>query len=98
MWMMAYEQVKGNFQSRFNTEMVTKSEELDKANYDAKSEVSELKKQFTDLLTSLKDEQVTVIRKQEEHIAELNIPNGDEISKMDWSDINALVEKLEGQL
>ena len=33
-----------------------------------------------------------------EHIAELNIPNGDEISKMDWSDINALVEKLEGQL
>tara|TARA_R110000824_G_scaffold107187_2_gene253198 strand:- start:2536 stop:3804 length:1269 start_codon:yes stop_codon:yes gene_type:complete len=95
---MAYEQVKGNFQSRFNTEMVTKSEELDKANYDAKSEVSELKKQFTDLLTSLKDEQVTVIRKQEEHIAELNIPNGDEISKMDWSDINALVEKLEGQL
>ena len=78
--------------------MVSKTEEIEKSNYDAKSEVAELKKQFSDLLTSLKDEQETVIRKQEEAVAELNLPNGEEISKMDWSDINALVEKLEGKL
>jgi len=95
---MAFDSVKNGFQDRFDAEMVAKSEEIDKSNYDAKSEVAELKKQFSDLLTSLKDEQKTVIRKQEEAVAELNLPNGEEISKMDWSDINALVEKLEGQL
>jgi len=95
---MAFDSVKNGFQDRFNAEMVAKTEEIEKSNYDAKSEVAELKKQFSDLLTSLKDEQETVIRKQEEAVAELNLPNGEEISKMDWSDINALVEKLEGQL
>jgi len=95
---MAFDSVKNGFQDRFNAEMVAKTEEIEKSHYDAKSEVAELKKQFSDLLTSLKDEQETVIRKQEEAVAELNLPNGEEISKMDWSDINALVEKLEGQL
>ena len=95
---MAFEKVKSGFQARFDAEMVAKTEEIEKANYDAKAEVAELRKQFTDLLTNLKAEEETVIRKQEEAVAELNIPNGDEIAKMDWSDINALVERLEGQL
>ena len=95
---MAFEKVKDGFQSRFDSEMVAKTEEIAKANYDAKAEVSELRKQFSDLLTSLQAEEKAVIRKQEEAVAELNIPNGDEIAKMDWSDINALVERLEGQL
>ena len=95
---MAYEKVKGNFQSRFDSEIVSKTEEIEKANYDAKAEVAELRKQFTDLLENLKTEEETVIRKQEEVVAELNIPNSDEIAKMDWSDINALMERLEGQI
>ena len=95
---MAFNKVKSGFQARFDAEMVAKTEEIEKANYDAKAEVAELRKQFTDLLTNLKAEEETVIRKQEEAVAELNIPNGDEIAKMDWSDINALVERLEGQL
>ena len=95
---MAFDKVKEGFQARFNAEMVAKTEEIEKANYDAKAEVSELRKQFADLLNNLKAEEETVIRKQEEAVAELNIPNGDEIAKMDWSDINALVERLEGQL
>ena len=95
---MAFDKVKEGFQARFNSEMVAKTEEIEKANYDAKAEVAELRKQFTDLLNNLKAEEETVIRKQEEAVAELNIPNGDEIAKMDWSDINALVERLEGQL
>lgn len=95
---MAFNKVKAGFQARFDAEMVSKTEEIEKANYDAKAEVAELRKQFTDLLTNLKAEEQSVIRKQEEAVAELNIPNGDEIAKMDWSDINALVERLEGQL
>lgn len=95
---MALDKVKSGFQARFDAEMVAKTEEIEKANYDAKAEVAELRKQFTDLLSSLKSEEEAVIRKQEEAVAELNIPTNDEISKMDWSDINALVERLEGQL
>tara|TARA_R100000700_G_scaffold25788_1_gene32594 strand:+ start:2922 stop:4544 length:1623 start_codon:yes stop_codon:yes gene_type:complete len=94
----AYEAVKNQFQTRFDAEMVAKTEEIEKANYDAKAEVAELKEQFSSLLKSLKEEKETVIRKQEEVVAELNIPSGDEIAKMDWSDINALVERLEGQI
>jgi len=94
----AYASVKNNFQARFDAEMLAKAEEIEKANYDAKTEVAELKEQFSSLLKSLKEEKETVIRKQEEVVAELNIPSGDEIAKMDWSDINALVERLEGQI
>ena len=94
----AYESVKNNFQTRFDSEMVAKTEEIAKSNYDAQAEVSELKEQFSSLLKSLTEEKQTVIRKQEEVVAELNIPSSDEIAKMDWSDINALVERLEGQI
>ena len=94
----AYESVKNNFQARFDAEMLAKTEEIEKANYDAKAEVAELKEQFSSLLKSLTQEKETVIRKQEEVVAELNIPSSDEIAKMDWSDINALVERLEGQI
>ena len=94
----AYESVKNNFQARFDAEMLAKTEEIEKANYDAKAEVAELKEQFSSLLKSLTEEKETVIRKQEEAVAELDIPSGDEIAKMDWSDINALVERLEGQI
>jgi HK97 family phage prohead protease len=95
---MAYDKVKDGFQARFDAEMVSKTEEIEKANYDAKAEVAELRKQFTDLLDSMKVEEEAVIRKQEEAVAELDIPTNDEIAKMDWSDINALVERLEGQI
>ena len=94
----AYESVKNNFQARFDAEMVAKREEIAKSNYDAKAEVAELKEQFSSLLKSITQEKETVIRKQEEVVAELNIPSSDEIAKMDWSDINALVERLEGQI
>jgi hypothetical protein len=93
---LAYDKIKGNFQSRFDTEMVSKTGEIERSNYDAKLEVDTLKKQFTDLLDSLKQEENTIIQKQEEVIAELNIPNGEEIAKMDWNDINALIERFEG--
>ena len=94
----SYDAIKDKFQTRFDSEMVAKTEEIEKANYDAKSEVAELKKQFSDLLSSLDENKESVIRKQEEAVAELNLPTGDEIAKMDWNDINALVERLEAEL
>ena len=94
----AYDAIKEKFQTRFDAEMVAKTEEIEKANYDAKSEVAELKKQFSDLLSSLEENKESVIRKQEEAVAELDLPTGDEIAKMDWNDINALVERLEAEL
>tara|TARA_R100001594_G_scaffold150008_1_gene209603 strand:- start:35 stop:1333 length:1299 start_codon:yes stop_codon:yes gene_type:complete len=94
----AYDAIKDKFQTRFDSEMVAKTEEIEKANYDAKSEVAELKKQFSDLLSSLEENKESVIRKQEEAVAELDLPTGDEIAKMDWNDINALVERLEAEL
>ena len=78
--------------------MVAKASEIEKSNYDAQAEVRELKEQFSSLLKSLTEEKETVIRKHEEAVAELDIPSGDVIAKMDWSDINALVERLEGQI
>ena len=64
----AYESVKDNFQTRFDAEMVTKTEEIEKANYDAKSEVADLKKQFSDLLSSLEENKNDIIRKQDEAV------------------------------
>ena len=92
---MAYETVKGKFQKRFDTEMVSKEAEIVKAGYDAQSEVSQLKQQFSDLLKSLTNEKTTVIRKQEEAIEALNIPSSDTIAKMEWSEINQLINRLE---
>tara|TARA_R100000697_G_scaffold98152_1_gene110137 strand:- start:90 stop:1187 length:1098 start_codon:yes stop_codon:yes gene_type:complete len=94
----AYDAIKDNFQARFDSEMVAKQDEIEKANYDAKAEVAELRKQFTDLLSTLNENKEEVIRKQEEAVSELNLPDSDEIAKMDWNDINALVERLEAQL
>ena len=95
---MAFETVRNNFQSRLEAEMVAKSQEIEKSQYDAQAEVMQLRKQFNDLLGSLKEEKETVIRKQQEVVREINFPTGDEIAKMDWSEINALVERLEGTL
>ena len=92
---LTFKTVKDKFQARFDNEMIAKQDEIAKSNYDAHAEVSELKKQFSNLLSSLKDEQATVIRKQEDAVAALNIPSPDTIAKMDWSEINQLVNNWE---
>jgi HK97 family phage prohead protease len=95
---MAYDDIKNTFESRFQTEVSVKKSEIEKTNYDAKSEVDALKNQFGDLLKSLKNEQETVIRKQEEVVANLNIPTSDEIAKMDWNEIHLVAQRLNGEL
>jgi HK97 family phage prohead protease len=93
---LAYENVRKSFQGRFESEMVREQGAINKSNYDAKNEVDELKKQFSDLLTTLTDERTNVIVKQEQVVTNLNIPTDDEIAKMSWDEINAVMGRLTG--
>ena len=93
---LAYENVRKGFQERFDAEMITEQSAINKSNYDAQSEVSELKKQFSELLTTLTDERTNVIAKHDEAVAELDIPSNDEIAKMSWNEINDVMARLEG--
>ena len=92
---LAYEDIKRGFQDRFNSEVSVKTDAIAKASYDPRTEVNELKKQFGDLLDTLKGDAEMTIKKQEQAIANLNIPTYDEISKMDWNDIHLTIQRLE---
>ena len=92
---MAYDNVKKDFETRFTSEMKSQDEVLAKQSYDAKIEVDTLKKQFSDLLDVLKNNQETVIQKQQEEIKELNIPSDDDIAKMNWNEIHETMARLE---
>ena len=76
-------------------EIASKTDAIAKAEYDPRTEVNELKKQFSDLLDTLKGDAEMTIRKQEEAVANLNIPSADEIAKMDWNDIHLTMQRLE---
>jgi hypothetical protein len=60
---LAYEDIKHSFENRFNTELERKSDTIDRNSYDARIEVNQLKKQFGELLDTLKDDSETIIRK-----------------------------------
>jgi len=95
---LAYEDVKRSFQARFDSEIAQKTDAIAKAQYDPRAEVNELKKQFSDLLDTLKNDAEMTIRKQQERVASMNIPTYEEIAKMDWSDIHLTIQRLEENL
>ena len=95
---LAYEDVKRSFQARFDAEVAQKTDAIAKAEYDPRTEVNELKKQFVDLLDTLKNDAEMTIKKQEERVANMNIPTYEEIAKMDWSDIHLTIQRLEDNL
>ena len=95
---LAYEDVKRSFQSRFDAELASKTDAIAKAEYDPRTEVNELKKQFVDLLDTLKNDAEMTIKKQEQRVANMNIPTYEEIAKMDWSDIHLTIQRLEDNL
>jgi len=92
---MAYEDIKSSFQTRFNSEVEAKADAIEKAEYDPRLEVNELKKQFSELIDTLKGEKENVIRKQQEAVDDLNIPSIDEIAKMDWNEVHIAMARLE---
>tara|TARA_R110000824_G_scaffold246515_2_gene435676 strand:+ start:1255 stop:2691 length:1437 start_codon:yes stop_codon:yes gene_type:complete len=92
---LAYEDIKHSFQSRLNSELQVKKTNTERNSYDAQAEVSELKKQFGELLDTLKGDAEMTIAKQEKVISDLNIPSYDDISKMDWNEIHLTMQRLE---
>ena len=92
---LAYEDIKRSFSSRLNTELAVKKANVSRNEYDAQAEVSELKKQFGELLDTLKNDAEMTIVKQQKVVADMNIPSYEDISKMDWNEIHLTMQRLE---
>ena len=86
---LAYDNLKKSFAARFTKEVSARENTIAKQNYDAQSEISSLKDEFTQLRKSLTAEKETILKAQEESIAQL--PSMDEMANMDWSDIHKMV-------
>ena len=86
---LAYDNLKKSFQARFETEVSSREHVIAKQNYDAQSEISSLKNEFTQLRKSLTAEKETILKAQKESAVQL--PNMDEMANMDWSDIHKMV-------
>ena len=94
---MAYDDIKRSFESRFSSEVTSKKDAIAKSQYDARDEVNELKKQFGELLDTLKSDAEMTITKQQKAVEAVNanIPSYDEIAKMDWNELHLAVQQLE---
>ena len=86
---LAYDNLKKSFQARFESEVSSRENVIAKQNYDAQSEISSLKNEFTQLRKSLTAEKETILKAQEESAVQL--PSMDEMANMDWSDIHKMV-------
>lgn len=90
---IAYDDLQKTFSDRFAAEMAVKKSAAERAEYDARTEVADLKAEFAELRKSLtaKDEE---IRKEQE--VALSIPEGfpttiDEAAEMSWDSIHNFV-------
>jgi len=86
---LAYDNLKKSFQARFESEVSSREHVIAKQNYDAQSEITSLKNEFTQLRKSLTAEKETILKAQEESAVQL--PSMDEMANMDWSDIHKMV-------
>ena len=92
---LAYEDIKRSFSDRLQSELAVKKANVERNEYDAQAEVSELKKQFSELLDTLKNDAEMTIAKQQKAVADLNIPSYEDIAKMDWNEIHLTMQRLE---
>ncbi len=86
---MALDNLEKTFSARFGAEKSQRETILEKAHYDAQTEIASLKDEFTQLRKSLTAEKETILKAQEAAVAEL--PSMDEMANMDWSDIHKMV-------
>ena len=94
---LAYEDIKRSFATRLHGELAVKKANVERNEYDAQAEVSELKKQFGELLDTLKNDAEMTIVKQQKVVADMNIPSYEDIAKMDWNEIHLTMQRLEEQ-
>jgi len=86
---LAYDNLQKSFEQRFKTETSTRTNLIEKANYDAQAEIFAMKNEFSQLRKSLTAEKQTILKAQEE--ATVTLPSMDELAEMDWSDIHKMV-------
>ena len=94
---MAFDNLNDSFATRFNKEVAVKKAEIVKNSYDAHSEVTELKKQFSELLTYLQGNKENTIIKQQKIVDELQVPSSEDIAKMSWGELDAEIKRLAGE-
>ena len=93
---IAYDNLSKQFEARFTEVQTVRKASVDKAEYDARSEVAELKEQCADLRKSLTTES-DEIRKTQEVAFELpdGFPkNTEDISEMTWGDIHNIAKEF----
>ena len=93
---IAYDNLSKQFEARFTEEQTVRKASVDKAEYDARSEVAELKEQFADLRKSLTTESDEIRKTQE---VAFDLPEGfptttDDISEMSWGDIHNIAKEF----
>ena len=93
---IAYDNLKKEFETRFEAEVGNRKEILAKQNYDAKTEVSELKEQFAELKKSLTDEKDNILKAQE---VAMTIPEDiptsiEQMADMSWEDIHTISRRF----
>jgi HK97 family phage prohead protease len=89
---LAYDNLRKSFEARFNSERANRENILAKSQYDAASEISSLKEEFTQLRKSLTAEKDSIIKAQEE--AKVTLPSLTDIAEMEWSDIHKMVNNI----
>ena len=85
---LAYDNLRNSFATRFESEKVGRENILEKSRYDAASEISSLKAEFSELRKSLTAEKETILKAQEE--ATTKLPSMDDVASMDWSQIHRI--------
>tara|TARA_R100000231_G_scaffold43031_1_gene37525 strand:+ start:6786 stop:8012 length:1227 start_codon:yes stop_codon:yes gene_type:complete len=85
---LAYDNLQKSFETRFANERANRENILAKSQYDAQSEISSLKEEFTALRKSLTAEKETILKAQED--AQISLPSMDELAEMEWSDIHKM--------
>jgi HK97 family phage prohead protease len=89
---LAYDNLRKSFESRFKSERNNRENILAKSQYDAASEISSLKEEFTQLRKSLTAEKDSIIKAQTE--ATITLPSMNDLAEMDWSDIHKMVNNI----
>lgn len=89
---LAYDNLRKSFESRFASERNNRENILAKSQYDAASEISSLKEEFTQLRKSLTAEKDSIIKAQEE--STITLPSMNDLAEMEWSDIHKMVNNI----
>ena len=92
---IAYDSMNKQFEERFATEQSVRKASIERNEYDARSEVAELKEQFADLRKSLTTENSQIVKEE----STVSLPEGfpttaEELSSMSWGDIHNIARKF----